>query len=208
MPSRLDAVLRAGAACAPVGTINSTSATDAMESTPSAEPAQIEARADTTPLIEMVKRGAKLHDKEVWLGGPSQGYVTAAKMLLEHTRDDPNEARASDGQTALMIASASAYSQMMLALLEQPGIEVDKTDDMGRTALMQVLYDSINVLEAGHSGLRLRMAERLVKKGADPYRKDKSGRSFMKRGREVLKRVGDWDELEYLLREFQQQRSA
>ncbi len=123
----------------------------------------------------------------------------AVELLLQHGADmnkpDPK------GKNALL-ASVDSNQKDYIGMLVSKGIDINSRDEEGNTALH---YPLNNVLiDKGYLPFSKGIVEILVDEGADPYIKNKTGKSPMDLARES----GENDLIELLIRQEQSRRGA
>ena len=128
------------------------------------------AKAGSLPTVEaLLERGADVTAEAVtgWTAltlAAAKGHSEVAARLAE-AGGRVNHLDAY-GWTPLMRAIGNGYGAAALRLLELPGVAVETADLQGRTALHH----------AARTGLT-RVAAELVRRGADPRRRDRRGRT-------------------------------
>jgi ankyrin repeat protein len=107
--------------------------------------------------------------------------VEGAKLLVAHGADVNQRIPGRGNSTALILAVANGYTDMVTYLLSLPNIELDAVVDDGRTALM--------LAAAGELAVRS-IVMRLIEAGADPLVRSPEGKTSRDYSKD--RRITEW----------------
>lgn len=127
---------------------------------------------DAAAVMQLIRSGADLNAVDEYgltplMTASRWGKASVVRLLLANGAK-PDSPRTPRGRTPLIVASAYYSGTVVCGLLVENGADVNATADDGSTALMLAAQS-----------MKITLVEYFLSKGADPNRKDNSGRSAL-----------------------------